>query len=546
MSQSILQNGYAIIMANTADLDKYLLAKDQLLNRIAQLQQTKIKERDEAIEARQNQINIIDSYVDKLFSNDSSQEEIDQYLQLKAQLQTQIIRLKTQNVNATYDDVRQTHSFFINTTFKPLVSVAYGYSEIGTTPLPIFGSSSRLKIPIYGDFITDQALHITISGLTAAHKENKVRWFDFIGHRLLKEVRLVIDGVVIDRYGREEMEMYYRFHVSKDQKTGWDRCVGQETPRIGTFLQDPTKQSVREKKFIYDGFQTPKHTHEPLDMFIPLLFWYNLDPAFALSNWNLTYDKAFIEFDIAPMDECVSVIDYANDGGKYIEPTIEVCNLVTNHVYTIPEVAELFKHRTQFSIVRIHKRVERILNKPYDMINISDIKHAVESLYISFRPKENELNENKAELWRVNDVATYKEIKYASIITVAGTTTIAYTPVYYYETSPTVDSVSLISNDSTIYEANPSIFYNSYIPLRYGGERIMTPSDCGAYLMTFSIYPNESQPSGYLNFSQSRDQYIAYTSSFIHTDHTATMSVCATCINFLVMTAGSISLRYAT
>ncbi len=78
MSQSILQNGYAIIMANTADLDKYLLAKDQLLNRIAQLQQTKIKERDEAIEARQNQINIIDSYVDKLFSNDSSQEEIDQ------------------------------------------------------------------------------------------------------------------------------------------------------------------------------------------------------------------------------------------------------------------------------------------------------------------------------------------------------------------------------------------------------------------------------------------------------------------------------------
>ncbi len=546
MSQSILQNGYAILLANTSDLDKQLLAQDQLLQRLAEVKREKTAHRDKAIASRQAQIDKIDAYIGKLLIDGTDKQSIDKYMSLKAQLEVQISRINLQNVNASYDDVRATHAFFINTTFKPLVSVAYGYSSSNTTPLPLFGSSTRLKVPVYGDFITDQAIHIRLSALESVHKDNRVRWFDFIGHRMIKEVRLVMDGVVLDRYGTDEMEMYYRFHVSDDQKIGWMRCVGQETPRVGTFLQDPEKQTVRERKYIYSGLQTPKRMHEETDLYIPLLFWYNLDPAFALSNWNISFDKFFVEIDFVEAADCVSTIDYAGDGGKYVTPSIIECDLITNHVYTTPEVAELFKHRTQFSIIRVHKRVERILLKPFDMVNISEIKHAVESLYIRFRPNANELNDNRAELWRMNDVSTYKEIKYASIVSTAGTTSLAYTPVYYYETAPAVDSVSVVSNGSTIYDANPGLFYNSYIPLRFGGERIMTPFDEGSYLMTFSIYPGEAQPSGYLNFSQSREQYIGYSSSYIDADHPVTISVCATCINFLILTAGTMSLRYAT
>ncbi len=546
MSQSILQNGYAILLANTSDLDKHLLARDELLQRLTDLQEKKEDAKKKGIAEAQAEVDKIDAYLTKLMIDGTDQSTVDKWLNYKAQLQAKIVRMQSLNTYATYDDVRKTHSFFINTTFKPLVSVAYGYSNVSTTPLPLFGSSTKLKIPIYGDFITDQALHIQISSLKATHKDNKIRWFDFIGHRIIKEVRLVMDGMILDRYGSEEMEMYYRFHVSKNQKIGWMRCVGQETPKIGTFLQDPEKQNVREKKMIYDGYQTPKNEHDELELYIPLIFWYNLDPAFALSNWNITYDKFYLEIDFATASDCISVIDYANDGGRYQTPTITTCELITNHVYTMPEIAELFKHRTQFSIVRVHKRVERILNKQFDLVNISDIKFAVENLYVRFRPLANENNENRAELWRLNDVSTYKEIKYASIISVAGTTSLAYTPVYYYDTNPAVDAVNLISDGSTIYDNNPGIFYNSYIPLRFGGEKIMTPADEGAYLMTFNLFPGESQPSGYLNFSQSREQYLGYSSSYIDTDHPVTMVVCATCINFLILSEGSLTMRYAT
>jgi hypothetical protein len=546
MSQSILQNGYAILLANTSDMDKYLLAKDQLLTRLMEIKDEKTKARDEAISDRQSQIEKINLYVAKLMVGGASISEIEKYTTLKSQLELQVIRLNSQNIHPTYDDVRRTHAFFVNTTFRPLVSVAYGYSTVNTTPLPLFGSSTRLKIPLYGDFITDQAIHLRISSLTATHEQNRVRWFDFIGHRIIKEVRLVMDGVVLDRYGSEEMEMYFRFHVSQNQRIGWMRCVGQETPRQAIFIQDPENQLSREYKLIYDGFQTPKQTHGKLDLYIPLLFWYNLDPGFAISNWNMTYDKFWIEIDFTTIDECTTIIDYAGDGGKFVEPKIIACDLVTNHVYTTPEVAELFKRRSQFSVVRIHKRVDRILNKAFDMVNIGDIKLAVESLYIRFRPVANDSDENRAETWRVNDVSTYSEIQYASIISLAGTTSLAYTPAYYYQSSPIMDTISLISNDSVIYDPSPGLFYNSYIPLRFGGERVITPSDEGAFLMTFSMFPGEAQPSGYLNFSHSRDQYISYVSSFIDIDNPVTMSVCATCINFLVMTDGGLSMRYAT
>jgi len=543
---SILQNGYAILLSNTSDLDNYLLSKDKLLHHLTQVKLKKTKARDAAIAEFQDNINKVDTYLGQLVATGTNSAGIDKYSNIKARLENQLTYIKAQNINASYDDVRETHAFFINTTFRPLVSVAYGYSITNTTPLPLFGSSTRIMVPINGDFVIDQALHIQLSPLTATHKENKIRWYDFIGHRMIKEVRLVCNGIVLDRYGTEEMEMYYHFHVSKNQKYGWMRCVGQETPHMGTFIQDPTNQEVRERKLIYNGLQTPKHTHDAQDLYIPLLFWYNMNPAFALSNWNITYSKFWIEIDFETADNCIQIIDYAGDGGLFKYPTIDACDLITNHVYTIPEVSELFKHQAQFSIIRIHKRVERIVNKQFDSVNISDIKFAVENLYVRFRPLSNEQDSNAADIWRNNDVSTYKELRCASIIKTAGITSLAYTPAYYYDITPAVDTISFVSDGNVIYDIYPGVFYSSYIPLRFGEDRITTPDEDGAYLMTFSIFPGEAQPSGYLNFSQSREQHIEYQSSYIDIDHPVSLSVCANCINFLVLMDGSMSIRYAT
>lgn len=542
MSQSILQNGYAILLANDSDIDKYLLAKNYLLKRIQTLHKQKVDDQQTAIAERQAQI---DSIVVALANPSLDKDTLVKYNDMINQLQLQIDRLKIQNTNATFDDIRKSHVLFANQTYKPIVSVAYGYSRVGVTPLPLLGSSTRLTVPIYGDFFTDMVLYFKLDAFAAKHTANKVRYCDFPGHKIIREVRFVMDGVVLDRYGVEDINFFYNFNVSESQKPGWKRCVGQEVPKNAIFIQDPVNQEVREKKLIYDGHQTLKHRQEPMEIFLPLQFWF-CEPQFAMSNYNISYDKTYLEIDLVDSSELFTIVDYANDGGKFTPPAILDCALFTNHIYTIPEVAELFVYRNTFNIVRIHRSMSRILNKSYDNVILDQLKFAIENVMIHFRPLVNETNENKAETWYNNNVITYTQIDHPSIVKISNVKTLAYTPIYYYTETPVVDSIGFISNGSTIYDSNSGTFYDSYIPWRYGKNEVMTPQGTGSYLMTFSLYPHHEQPSGYMNLSNSKENYLAYSSSYISMANPVRMIISAKVINFIYLVKGSISMRFAT
>jgi hypothetical protein len=542
MSQSIMQNGLAILMSNDSDIDKYLLAKDYLIKKINAVHDKKLSEQATGIADRQTQI---DSISKALTNQSLSIDTINYYNDMITQLQDQINRLQSYNTFATFDDVRKSHALFISKTFKPIVSVAYGYSQTRSTPLPLFGSSGRIVIPINGDFFTDMVLYFKISTFQATSTENKVRYCDFPGHRIIKEVRFVMDGIVLDRYNAEDINFFYDFNVGNSQKSGWKRCVGQEVSKTGIFIQDPTHQEVREQKQLFDGYQTLKRTQPEMEIFLPLQFWF-CDPKFAMSNYNIALNKAYIEVDLAPIASIVSITDYANDGGQYIPPKITDFALYTNHIYTIPEVVDLFVYRNSFNIVRVHKNMSRILNKPFDMIKLDELKFAVEYIMINFRPVANSTNENSCETWHNNNVITFTQINHPSIVKIAGVNTLAYTPMYYYTEMPAVDAIGFVANGSTIYASNPTTFYDSYIPYRYGKNTIITPSRQGSYFMTFGLYPHKDQPSGYMNLSNSKDNYMTYSSSFINMTNLVTMNVSAQAINFLYLSKGSVSMRFAT
>lgn len=541
MSQTILQNGYAILSANTSDIDKILLAQDFLIKRIDTVRSQKTQARDDSLKQRLADLAQIESIIN---SSTTSQEKKLYLAQVRSQLSKQIDQLDRQNINPTYDDLRKTHAFFINQTYKPIVSVAYGYSNTQVDPIPIFNTSTKFKIPVTGDFFADMVIHMKLSSFQATHPSNKVRYCDFPGHRIFKEIRFVVDGMVLDRYGPDEINFFYDFKVSRNQRPGWNRCVGQSNPHRGIFIQDPTNQEVHEEKMLYDGFQTLKRTQDEMNIYLPLQFWF-CDPKFAISNFNITFDKFFIEIDIANINDIVSITDYANDGGLFTPPNILDCRLYTNHIYTIPEVAELFKHTSQYSIVRVHKKLERIIDKPYDSIILNDLKFAIEDITFCFRPMENDTNLNRMQTWRMNNALEYKQLAHPSVVTIGGNPSLAATNVYYYKVIPAVDYISLMANSSTIYDTAPSEFYDSYLPYKYGREKIVTPCSNGSYLMTFALDVMKDQPSGYMNLSTSNENYLTYSSSWIDNDHPAKLVLCARAINFLLISNGGITLRFA-
>ncbi len=110
----------------------------------------------------------------------------------------------------------------------------------------------------------------------------------------------------------------------------------------------------------------------------------------------------------------------------------------------------------------------------------------------------------------------------------------------------TIDTITLKSHSIDIYKQLPSAFFNAYIPYHYGGLNISAPTDIGALMLTFNLYPGAYQPSGHLNLSRARETYLDFTSSNISSSTNGLLIVSASAINFLLITDGSAVLRYST
>lgn len=137
---------------------------------------------------------------------------------------------------------------------------------------------------------------------------NFVRYCEYPGQRLFKNVKFEVNGNPLDEYTAEAMMFHQKFKVAPGKQTGWKRLVGQEVPveaysdmcsisGASVFPSEhtgltqnsggaaanvsPVNASVSSRKMdqLVHGPQTPKATQPALDMWIPLLFWFNKDGA---------------------------------------------------------------------------------------------------------------------------------------------------------------------------------------------------------------------------------------------------------------------------
>lgn len=142
----------------------------------------------------------------------------------------------------------------------------------------------------------------------------------------------------------------------------------------------------------------------------------------------------------------------------------------------------------------------------------------------------------------------------ATLTTVTGltdfkTSTLQSTPLSYSVPVQTslLSSVSIKAHGIPIYNDFPAAFYNAYLPHTYGGANIVAPSDPGALMINFCLYPGTYQPSGHINVSRAREFYIDFTAAAgVDTTKTANLLVVASAINFLLISDGSAVLRYST
>jgi hypothetical protein len=184
----------------------------------------------------------------------------------------------------TIADLERTHIVYVNAHFKPFAAIGCEYNKVRPqSGNPALGGGVTFSIPQFGDFFHDMVCrtrlgravgktgttparglagstfpaNITIdeNGVTTSYRivdafgtlltdglgngdatdtyRNFVRYCEYPGNRLFKQVKFDVNGNPLDQYDEMVPVMLEKFCTPPNKRTGYNRLVGQEVPLTG-------------------------------------------------------------------------------------------------------------------------------------------------------------------------------------------------------------------------------------------------------------------------------------------------------------------------
>ncbi len=306
---------------------------------------------------------------------------------------------KIRDPTPTLVDIEKTHVLFMNAHFKPFAAIGYEYNKVqpqsGQARL---GSRVQFSIPQFGDFFNDMVLHARLGAVSADQNtpaSELIAYVNQIGARLVKGVRFTVNGNPLDEYDSDVYNFHEAFFVTPNKRVGWNRNMGQEMAHEG-FVDVAAGRGagVRQVQAFVDGPQTPKTDQPAVDLWVPLLFWFNKDPRLSIPSVSIPYGQRFIEVDLAPANELLQqlALNPADDAPGTVPPAVpdvEVCDLWINNIFVNPEIHDIFIKRIGFTLIRVHRQQTQRINKNAESILLNQMKWPIETLYLGLRPDDN-------------------------------------------------------------------------------------------------------------------------------------------------------------
>jgi hypothetical protein len=390
-------------------------------------------------------------------------------------------------------------------------------------------------------------LHVTLKNLAPVVPGDQVQYCEFLGHQLLQLVQFEVNHNILDKYDPNLYNFHYQFFVPPNKQIAYKKNVGQEVPVPAYLTQNPVVDGYREQKFILNGPQTPQASIPSVEMWIPLLFWFNVDPRLSIPSVAIPYGQRFITVTLANVSQIAFGIDNGG-GGAFIPPTLDTFELYTNNIFVNPEIHDIFIKRVGFSLIRVHRYQTFYLTNEQDDKLVDQLRWPTETLYWGAQPTSyvnTQDNWNKYHV-SINNAITYPVRIPSGLPFPFPPDQLAFADASYETPAPIFNEVGFRIQAIQLFLETPVSFYNTYLPMTYGGNNISSPTDIGAYITTFNLYPGSYQPSGHINLSKSREFYFSYISNYISKTNPCYLTIYAICLNFLLLSAGACVLRYNT
>jgi hypothetical protein len=515
----------------------------------------------------------------------------------------------------------------------PALPAYIGADNQSTTSTASISATQNTTTGVYTKYTHEYVnLQGTVQTVGAA-ASNFVRYAEYPGQRLFKKVKFEVNGNPLDEYTAEAYLFHQKFKVAPNKMTGWKRLVGQEVPvdaysdlisvagtsnypAFAVDLEDvdgdavvaaPTSaaQTARRLTQIVNGPQTPKATQPILDIWQPLIFWFNKDSRLSIASVSIPYGQRFITIDIENQNNIVFVapgnlflrlttetqtsagvnkgLPSANSvtdvkkiitytpvlaTNSVIDTTQQISNmeLYVNNIFVNPEIHDIYIKRIGFSLIRVHRFQSNRVAVSTDNLLLSQLKWPIEYMFVGLRPAVNvsSSNTNQYRDWHRLTLLTDNVIDLSSKShgTSVMDDTVAFNAgtgktktfssqetgerITYPVSTDTIDTLQLQAHGINIFSTYKTQFFRDYMSYTFGSTNIMTPEDPGALFLNFCLYPGTYQPSGHINVSRAREFYLQYVSSYVTSSTPADLLTLASAINFLLISDGSAVLRYST
>jgi hypothetical protein len=316
------------------------------------------------------------------------------------------------------------------------------------TESPDFGKRVTCMIDKKGDLLSDILLEIELPAL-----KEYVSWVNSIGCFMIEWVELQLGGEPIDRITGEMLDTWLELTTQLGTKNAVYSMIGKS----------------------YNNYNNSSQ-YKALKLLVPLPFWFCRTVERSLPLISMQYTDVKIVVQFKPFDQCWYKL--SNGYSPDSTPKISKANLICNYVYLDVFERTKFAKQENFEYLIEQFQQNNSYQVPANIINLTSrlfFNHPVKEIFWLYRSSD-ALNAN--DYYNYASVSNY------------GTSSLQLTEPF--------EQIQIRYNGNDRFEQLPATFFRLYEPYRHHSSS----SNQYIYLYSFSLDPENMQPSGTCNFSK--------------------------------------------
>ena len=371
-----------------------------------------------------------------------------------------------------------------------------------------FGQRIRCLIDRKGDLLSNLYLKIKLDKLKQdCSNNNHSYWINSIGHALIKSMDIKIGGLLIDRQFGEWLEIWGELTQNEEKRTGYFEMIGKTSDGLST---------INRSKF--EG---------PLQLYVPLNFWFCKNVGLALPLIALQYHEVELFVEIRPFDEC-----YITTTGTKLtqDKNYLSMSLLADYIFLDAEERKSFAQKEhEYLIEQVQHSTHFSFSSSSGQTNIPiNFNHPIKELIWIL--KRTDIGDFKTDPCNCNNVISYGNDWFNFSDTI-GT-------IHGFD--DTFENAVLLLNGSERFSTMDADYFR-LVQTYVRHSRIPSKQ---IYVYSFALRPEEYQPTGTCNYSRI-DNSILNLKFHSCTNINYTAEIYATNYNVLRIKGGMAGIAYS-